>query len=1649
LEVRHVRYVDLSRISVEAIEAETVALQPGEQLFFFGLNEEKHWMYLGTKVSVFLGEYGREWQDVFVLRGQRPGGAPGTLVVVHASKWIVYDGGNAAGRLTAGAEELRKETGRRKEPDGVLPKKLMAASQCKVRTPFAYDDYGRPMMDDAAEQWFHEACRKREGLAEEIQASAGNGHVEVPLSLRLKWRRILDKEPWFGTLWDQEPEKFREAEDGAYERYVQDPKTKDQAWVPVVPSGSCGTCTWREWVFTHSHVGVFGGHRNVEQTVHILHRVAWWPDMKKHVREWVDQCMTCIRFRKRPVKQEAVAVKPRDAECWEEVMIDMEGPSNPADKSGNRYVMSYVCCLCHGVLFEPGQALTHSEVRRMFARCVFRAGTIPRVVRSDRGPEFKNVLMAEYTALLGIRQRFGTAWRPMEQGIVERCHQELQKLLGMLVLDVTKSFKSEWTELLPVVEFLIYNTPGPHGYTPRDLDRRWSAALPIAKELQPFQVLDFEPVSEYAKDLFAQYRTLKAKVVGWYAETSEKRATLANRFRREKVVVEGDRVVYRDPRAKAVGGRTPWKEPLSDPCVVENASGNKLSLRRADGVLLRDVHVEDVVLLPRNTQMLESREPIEMSPAAAVGAVAAADTEARRSIGEMLEAAMLPEQPVSKPMKLGKLDKLTVGMHIAYTLDRKAKVCLVGKIKTVTKTEACVVVHKHKAVSDGRLRLTWKPLFTAPVEQGGAESLEEGAPVLDRVGVKDILSDVELHDGVMSHAAARKLDRAGWRFEQIHEYVLAARPEGAGKIMEEFVQKMRCVFSVEERPEDTLRRGSVNVHFTTRKAFQQWYHKVRVGFLEIYCGYGELTSRVREAGMTAGDGIDSRVISYGQTWPLEEERLRAQLAWLVVYGLRPHATHTGTPCTHMCVVGQRQDAEHTDALNEISREIALFQQKRNSLASNEQPEGSNLPKRNEWMKSFGTVDQAKWPWRYFKACGCQLGLVCPGHRLADRSDGAMGKPIQKAQVWLANFDLSPLALRCRDGAALEPVTHQHERARGSVKLPEGRWIDVAGYTGRYTPVLGTLYARALAAALAERRGTEGPDVPYVPETPLAKRAAKAGAFERPPRGGAGSGPGRAGVAVTMRGGPIKADNDGFTVTPVIEYPVLAGKKAQAVEQEEEPEGEILEPEMSAAERSALADALRKESAAAAAQWKNRADDKQWDTVQVDLSVYDYSGEEVKEDPRRTEEYRQRVVAGLGFDDPAKRPDLSAADVAVVAEVLRRKAGAFWLEGSPRTTVRFVQHDTVPTGPPVRVPPHNLKGEAAQWIDDKLEEEVRRGQLERGNSPWGSPPFPTKEFAEHRRQRKRRIVVDYRRVNARTRRSVYYVRPAAGVVADAAGSVWMTLLDAVTGFNHIVNTDRARKMLAILARSGQFLPRCLTFGPHNGPEDFCYVIDRFYSPGKRSKRRYCTEWLAYVDDLTIRTGRVHDGVWFSDQEHVDRIKQAARAAARTEPQDASEALEAQGFLPKGLGQEVTGKQDRIKRGAGKAKVKAKAQVGRSGKARAKVKSKQGQADERHSHHPFAHEGRGRESRGDRRELRHFFCVCVWLSLAPSGAFAFSHTPPGCWPHLCCGPLGRSPLRCRLERHSHSSRRGFSARGAKSKRGDAHAPELGTGSRIWAG
>ena len=133
--------------------------------------------------------------------------------------------------------------------------------------------------------------------------------------------------------------------------------------------------------------------------------------------------------------------------CWEEVSIDCEGPSKE-DRNGYRYSLTYLCCLCHGILLEPMRSLNHTDVRKAFTKYILRSRTITSLVRRNRGIEFKNTLMRELTAILGVQQRFSMALRPYEMGTNERMHQEVQKALGSFVgeLGVVENW-SDWLVL--------------------------------------------------------------------------------------------------------------------------------------------------------------------------------------------------------------------------------------------------------------------------------------------------------------------------------------------------------------------------------------------------------------------------------------------------------------------------------------------------------------------------------------------------------------------------------------------------------------------------------------------------------------------------------------------------------------------------------------------------------------------------------------------------------------------------------------------------------------------------------------------------------------------------------------------------------------------------------------------------------------------------------------------------------------------------------------------------------------------------------------------------------------------------------------------------------------------------------------------------
>ena len=81
------------------------------------------------------------------------------------------------------------------------------------------------------------------------------------------------------------------------------------------------------------------------------------------------------------------------------------------------------------------------------------------------------------------------------------------------------------------------------------------------------------------------------------------------------------------------------------------------------------------------------------------------------------------------------------------------------------------------------------------------------------------------------------------------------------------------------------------------------------------------------------------------------------------------------------------------------------------------------------------------------------------------------------------------------------------------------------------------------------------------------------------------------------------------------------------------------------------------------------------------------------------------------------------------------------------------------------------------------------------------------------------MVDYRGLNRVTVRKVFLIPSSDHIKACVAGSQFISVGDLKEGFNQVDNQEETSNKMAVLTVSGTWLPRGLTFGPTNGPEDF--------------------------------------------------------------------------------------------------------------------------------------------------------------------------------------------------------------------------------------
>ena len=235
---------------------------------------------------------------------------------------------------------------------------------------------------------------------------------------------------------------------------------------------------------------------------------------------------------------------------------------------------------------------------------------------------------------------------------------------------------------------------------------------------------------------------------------------------------------------------------------------------------------------------------------------------------------------------------------------------------------------------------------------------------------------------------------------------------------------------------------------------------------------------------------------------------------------------------------------------------------------------------------------------------------------------------------------------------------------------------------------------------------------------------------------------------------------------------------------------------------------------------------------------------VKALPNTPERY-QRLLEALELPE-----ELGNDEMKQLKELLRESADVFALDDSELGCTDLVRH-VIDTGDhsPLRQPPHRTPMVYRDKIEQLVDEMQGRGIIRPSTSPWASPVVlvPKKDGSL-------RFCIDYRRLNAITKKDVYPLPRIDDIFDTLGGAKFFTSLDLASGYWQVELDEDARAKSAFATYQGLFEFTRMPFGLCNAPATFQRIMQLVLAG---LEWRHC---FVYLDDILVvsRTFEEHIG-----------------------------------------------------------------------------------------------------------------------------------------------------------------------------------------------
>lgn len=168
----------------------------------------------------------------------------------------------------------------------------------------------------------------------------------------------------------------------------------------------------------------------------------------------------------------------------------------------------------------------------------------------------------------------------------------------------------------------------------------------------------------------------------------------------------------------------------------------------------------------------------------------------------------------------------------------------------------------------------------------------------------------------------------------------------------------------------------------------------------------------------------------------------------------------------------------------------------------------------------------------------------------------------------------------------------------------------------------------------------------------------------------------------------------------------------------------------------------------------------------------------------------------------------------------------------------------------------------QELDTFLKENLANGRIRRSNSPLASPVF----FIS-KKDGKKRMVIDYRKLNAITVKNVYPLPLIDELIQKWKGCVYFSALDIRAGYYNVRMKEGDEWKTAFITNKGLFESLVMTFGLTNAPATFQTMMDSIFVIQIRRG-----DTGAFIDDLGIGTTPDPTGRLSPEDFHIQVLKE---------------------------------------------------------------------------------------------------------------------------------------------------------------------------------